>query len=107
MTTAKEELWKSLEHLTDEYFKQFKWFLKQDDDDSSAIPASQLERADRQDTVDLMVQTYGPTKAWEVTMKVLEKINRNDLVLNLKGKLNSLNVKIIYYIHTHTQLAAL
>lgn len=30
MTTLKEDLWNTLEDLTDEQFKQFQWFLKGD-----------------------------------------------------------------------------
>ncbi|KAF3705323.1 E3 ubiquitin-protein ligase TRIM21 [Channa argus] len=85
MTNLKEELWKTLENLRDEQFKQFQWFLKQNDtlEGFLAIVEAQLERADRQDTVDLMVQKYGQPRALERTIKVLEKISRNDLVMNL------------------------
>ncbi|XP_031152830.1 zinc-binding protein A33-like [Sander lucioperca] len=80
MTTL--DLWNTLEDLTDDQFKQFKWFLKQDDIPKgfSAIPAARLERADRQDTVDLMVQKYQGPGALEITMKILKEISRNDLV---------------------------
>ncbi|TDG96508.1 hypothetical protein EPR50_G00229320 [Perca flavescens] len=79
MTTL--DLWNTLEELTDDQFKQFKWFLKQDDIPKgfSAIPVARLEGADRQDTVDLMVQKYQGPGALEVTMKILEEISRNDL----------------------------
>uniref|UniRef100_A0A8D0CYU3 Pyrin domain-containing protein n=1 Tax=Sander lucioperca TaxID=283035 RepID=A0A8D0CYU3_SANLU len=66
--------------LKDDEFKKFKWFLKQDD-----ISAAQLEKADRQDTVDLMAQKYGGTGAMKETMTVLEKISRNDLVQGLQN----------------------
>eukprot|EP00064_Thunnus_orientalis_P009155 superscaffoldBa00001146_g9178 len=48
-----------------------------------AIKASQLEKAERRDTVDLMVQTYQLPGAVEVTKKLLKKINRNDLLQSL------------------------
>ncbi|XP_075967717.1 E3 ubiquitin-protein ligase TRIM39-like [Anarhichas minor] len=75
------DLWKTLANLSEEQFKEFKWFLKQEDiiEGFSAISAARLERADRQDTVDLMVQKYGCSGALEITMSILEKISRNDL----------------------------
>ncbi|XP_071400977.1 NLR family CARD domain-containing protein 3-like [Centroberyx affinis] len=80
MATPVELLLKTLEDLGDEDFKSFKWFLQQADilEGSPAIPKSRLEKADRQDTVDQMVQTYSENFL-EVTKKVLMKINRNDL----------------------------
>lgn len=85
MATVKEDLWTTLEHLNNEQFKHFQWFLKQNNilDGFSAIPEARLEGADRQDTVDRMVQKYGSTEAMEVTVKILEKISRNDLVRRL------------------------
>ncbi|XP_028426820.1 uncharacterized protein LOC114550330 [Perca flavescens] len=85
MTTL--DLWNTLNDLTDDQFKQFKWFLKQDDilEGFSAIPVAQLEKADRQDTVDRMVEKYQGPGALEVTTKVLGNISRNDLVQRLKN----------------------
>ncbi|XP_042360600.1 NACHT, LRR and PYD domains-containing protein 12-like isoform X2 [Plectropomus leopardus] len=92
MTSLKEKLWITLEDLREEEFKQAKWLLQQADimctlvphlEVYSAIPVTRLERADRQDTVVQMVQSYGPHGALEVTRKVLMKINRNDLVQRL------------------------
>uniref|UniRef100_A0A3Q3K2S2 Pyrin domain-containing protein n=1 Tax=Monopterus albus TaxID=43700 RepID=A0A3Q3K2S2_MONAL len=89
MTLLKEKLWVTLEDLREQEFKQLKWFLHQADimhtilphlEVSSAIPAAQLEKADRQDIVDQMIQIYSPYGALEVTRKILIKINRNDLV---------------------------
>ncbi|PWA21813.1 hypothetical protein CCH79_00017790 [Gambusia affinis] len=82
MPTAKEDLWKTLENLTGEQFKKFKWLLQ---DDGNAIPVSRLEKADRTDTVDLMVQKYGEAKAVRRSLQVLEKIGRNDLVQRLSN----------------------
>ncbi|XP_032360980.1 pyrin [Etheostoma spectabile] len=75
------DLWNTLEDLTEEQFKHFKWFLKQDEvlDGFSGISVARLEKADRQDTVDLMVQNYQGPGALKVTLKVLENIKRNDL----------------------------
>ncbi|MEQ2173332.1 hypothetical protein GOODEAATRI_031096, partial [Goodea atripinnis] len=84
MTTLKEDLWKTLEDLTHEEFKKFKWLLKDAANDSQAIPAARLENADRQDTVDLMVQRYGCLEALRKSTQLLEKICRNDLAQQMQ-----------------------
>lgn len=73
MSKLKEVLWNTLENLRDEEFKNFQWFLKQDDivEGFSAIREVRLERADRQDTVDLMVQKYGCHDTLEITKTIL------------------------------------
>lgn len=102
MAMLKEELWRILEDLKEEEFKHLRWFLQQADIMHTimpnlhvhpAIPVARLERADRQDTVLQMVQSYGPPGALEVTRRLLMKIDRNDLVqclpnsgLDPKGK---------------------
>lgn len=83
MAKLKEELWKTLMELKEEEFKDFKWFLEQDN--FPGIQRAQLEKAKRRDTVDLIVQTYQDSGAQKVTMKVLEKLNRNDLVQRLQN----------------------
>ena len=97
MTTLKEDLWKTLEDLTDAQFKQFKWFLKENDmpEGFSAIPVAPLESADRQDTVDLMVQKYNCLGALEITIRVWKKSSRNDLVQNLSSTNSSMNGKLM------------
>ncbi|XP_034535337.1 uncharacterized protein LOC117809940 [Notolabrus celidotus] len=87
MAKVKEELWKILQDLKEEEFQTFKWFLKLDDnvEGFSGIPVAQLEKAERQHAVDLLVQKYQGAGAVRVTMEVLEKISRNDLVQRLKN----------------------
>ena len=82
MAKLKADLFKILAKLKEDEFKDFKWFLEQDDilEGSKGIPVAQLEKAARRDTVDLMVQKYQDPGALQVTMKVLEMISRNDLV---------------------------
>uniref|UniRef100_A0A8P4G4D8 NACHT domain-containing protein n=1 Tax=Dicentrarchus labrax TaxID=13489 RepID=A0A8P4G4D8_DICLA len=78
-----EDLFKTLEDLKDEEFKNFKWYLKQPDilEGYKPIKESKLEEAkERRDTVDLMVNTFNLDGALKVTKKVFEKIKRNDLV---------------------------
>lgn len=78
------QLLRVLEDLGENELKHFKWFLGQPGilKDFPAIPKSRLERADRLDTVDEMVQMYGAESA-DVTMRVLSKIGRKDLVHHL------------------------
>ncbi|XP_045907284.1 stonustoxin subunit alpha-like [Micropterus dolomieu] len=78
------DLLNTLEDLSDEEFKKFKWSLKQPVlEGYQPVKASKLEKADRPDTVDLMLNTYKPDGALKVTKKVLEEIPRNDLVQSL------------------------
>lgn len=80
-----EKLLNTLEDLNDEEFKKFKWFLKLPGnlEGYDAIKTFRLENAERQDTVDLMVNTYKLHGALEMTKTVLEKTGRNDLVQRL------------------------
>ncbi|KAM4598577.1 protein NLRC3-like [Polymixia lowei] len=80
-----EHLFRTLKDLGGEELKEFQWFLSQDDvlPGFPAIPKSLLEKANRPATVDQMVQTYGHNGALEITLEVLEKISRNDLVQRL------------------------
>lgn len=87
----KEQLWRTLQRLTKDQFQNFQWFLKiQVLEGFSGIPEAQLEEAGRSATVDLMVQKYQDSGALKVTLEVLRKISRNDLVEDLleaaKGK---------------------
>ncbi|XP_030011507.1 LIM domain only protein 7-like isoform X2 [Sphaeramia orbicularis] len=77
--SLKESLLKILKHLIHDEFKEFKWFLTIEE---LPIPVSRLENAERTDTVDLMVQTYY-TDTQRVAVRVLEKMNRTDLVKKL------------------------
>uniref|UniRef100_A0A673A055 Pyrin domain-containing protein n=1 Tax=Sphaeramia orbicularis TaxID=375764 RepID=A0A673A055_9TELE len=68
----------TLEDLTEGDFKKFKWFLQQAEilEGFPAVPKSQLENADRLDTVDQILDTY-QDHAVEVIIKVFESINRH------------------------------
>ncbi|KAM7419951.1 hypothetical protein PAMA_016856 [Pampus argenteus] len=80
-----EDLLNTLEDMREQEFKDFKWYLQQPDilAGYQPIKTSRLETAERRDTVDLMVQTYQLHGALKVTKKLLEKINRNDLLQSL------------------------
>ncbi|XP_041813928.1 NACHT, LRR and PYD domains-containing protein 12-like isoform X2 [Chelmon rostratus] len=85
MASHVELLFGALQDLGNEELKHFQWFLKQAGivEGFPAIPKGQLEEADRQDTVDHMVQTYSLPGALQITAEVLKKICRNDLVERL------------------------
>lgn len=84
------ELLETLEDLADKELKTFKWYLQQADflKDLLSIPKSQLENADRPDTVDVMVQAYSH-QGVEVAKKVLKRMRRNDLVERLSNNNSS------------------
>ncbi|KAF1377976.1 hypothetical protein PFLUV_G00206400 [Perca fluviatilis] len=86
ITCVKEELLNTLEDLSDEEFKKFKWFLQQREIlvGFQAIPKNQLENADRIDTVDKIIQTFSHQSV-EVVKLVLKKTRRNDLVEKLSN----------------------
>ncbi|XP_062294108.1 NACHT, LRR and PYD domains-containing protein 14-like [Scomber scombrus] len=82
----KADLLKLLEDLTDYEFEKFVWYLENEDvDDIPPIKRSKLEKAKRQDAVDLMVQKYEFAEAVEVMKSVLKEIGRNDLVEKLSN----------------------
>ncbi|GAA6227542.1 protein NLRC3-like, partial [Lates japonicus] len=73
-----------LDDLTDDMFEDFKWYLKHEKvNDILPITVNQLAKAERRDTVDLMVEKYGLVGAVGVTERVLKTISRNDLVKQL------------------------
>ncbi|XP_029923974.1 uncharacterized protein LOC115370992 isoform X2 [Myripristis murdjan] len=78
------QLFRILQDLDDRELRNFKWLLQQDElmNPFPAIQRCQLESADRPETVDQMVQTYG-TATVEVTRRVLREMNKNDLVQRL------------------------
>ncbi|XP_017297580.1 NACHT, LRR and PYD domains-containing protein 3 isoform X2 [Kryptolebias marmoratus] len=81
------DLLNTLDDLSNDQFDLFKWFLQQVGS-SAGLPSirkSPLQTANRQDTVDLMVQTYRLHGAVQVTRKVLQEINRNDLLQSLSA----------------------
>lgn len=86
MEKVREQLWEIMQDLKEEEFEHFKWFLKLDNNVEGfmGVKVAQLEKAERQHTVDLLVQKYQDQGALEVTMVVLGKISRNDLVVRLR-----------------------
>ncbi|XP_033975903.1 NACHT, LRR and PYD domains-containing protein 4-like [Trematomus bernacchii] len=72
-------LLKTLKALKEEEFKEFKWHLQEEVLELPGIPKSELEKADRMETVDLMRTHYGRHDI-KVTREVLKEIPRNDLL---------------------------
>ncbi|XP_051245054.1 NACHT, LRR and PYD domains-containing protein 12-like isoform X2 [Dicentrarchus labrax] len=96
---SKVRLFNTLEDLKEDDFKKFKWHLCSN---PKGIKVCRLEKADRQDTVDVMVQTYGFSEALKVAHEVLEKLKMRDLAQNLPCKDVTLQVSeplqpITYY----------
>ncbi|XP_062414912.1 NACHT, LRR and PYD domains-containing protein 3-like isoform X2 [Pungitius pungitius] len=88
MEKVKKDLFKILEELKEEDFQQFKWYLENhpSPEDPRSIPPCDLEKANRMNTVDLIVRCYD-TDLVQVTMKVLEEMKMNDLAKKL-SKMN-------------------
>ncbi len=83
MASVKELLLKSLEELKKEDLEKFQWYLEKDHE---CITTSDMENADRLQTVDKLVESFGPEEAVKITVCMLEKIMRKDLVEQLKKK---------------------
>ncbi|TRY92149.1 hypothetical protein DNTS_031457 [Danionella cerebrum] len=83
-------LTETLEDLVEREFKQFKWHLQNGvRADIEAISRGKLEKADRQDTVDLMVQYYDQS-AGNITVQVLRTMKQNNLAKELEKKLQNI-----------------
>ncbi|XP_022605197.1 zinc-binding protein A33-like isoform X2 [Seriola dumerili] len=80
MATLREELLNILLDLSEDQFKLFKFHLR-----DNGIPRANLEKADRLDTVELMINKYPDRGALELTLMILKKISRNDLVERLQN----------------------
>uniref|UniRef100_A0A3P9PE24 Protein NLRC3-like n=1 Tax=Poecilia reticulata TaxID=8081 RepID=A0A3P9PE24_POERE len=73
--TSEELILRALKDLGDTELKEFKWYLQKSEvlGDFPIIPKSRIDKADRTDTVDQMIQTYCESTL-EVTKKVLRKL---------------------------------
>jgi len=85
MASVKVEdlLEKSLNELVEAKQKTFKWHLK---NDHECITTSEMEKADILDTVDKMVACFGPEEAVTNTVKILRKMNQNNMAEKLEKK---------------------
>ncbi|RXN12054.1 NLRC3-like protein [Labeo rohita] len=83
MAYDKERLNDILKELKKEELKEFQWHLK---NHHGCITTSDMEDADQLTTVDKMVACFGPEEAVKITVGILEKIHRKDLVEQLENK---------------------
>ncbi|KAK9540722.1 hypothetical protein VZT92_003157 [Zoarces viviparus] len=77
-------LLETLEDLPKCDFDKFKWFLR-NGVDFTPIPRFYLENADRMDTVDRMVETYGEEMAVSNAVEVLKEMRHNYEAEQLKN----------------------
>ena len=73
----------TLDNLTGADFKKSKHRLRDQDD---KIPWGQLEKADTDETVDLLVQVYC-TRAGDNMLTILKKMKHNQLAMDLERNL--------------------
>lgn len=82
MESALELLYKTLDDLEKDDLKRFRSLLKED----GRIGAGKLENAGVTDIVNMMVECYGPEEAVKITLKILRKMNQNQLAKELQEK---------------------
>ncbi|CAN9508372.1 unnamed protein product [Ophioblennius macclurei] len=80
MLSIREQIWTVLQDLTQKQVVQFRWLLKQ-----HGIPESRIENAEIEVIADIIAEKYNECEARRVTMKILSKIQRNDLVAELEN----------------------
>ncbi|XP_073804442.1 protein NLRC3-like isoform X1 [Danio rerio] len=82
MENVKQLLKNSLKELVEAELKEFQWCLR---NDYRCISKSEMENADRLETVDKMESCFGPEGAVKITVDILRKINQNDLAEKLEN----------------------
>ncbi len=95
MASVKDLLVNSLKELGEDDLKEFRWLLK----NHKHIPKREMENADVLDTVDKMVERFGPEEAVKITVDMLRKMNKNLLAEKLENehkKGNMLNRVTVY-----------
>ncbi|CAM4574070.1 unnamed protein product [Leuciscus chuanchicus] len=99
MASVKELLLNSLNKLVKAEQKTFKWHLEKDHE---CITKSEMENADILDIVDKMVACFGSEEAVKITVKVLRKMNQNNLAGQLENKHKQMSDPLS---HTHSSQA--
>ncbi|KAF4114268.1 NACHT, LRR and PYD domains-containing protein 3-like [Onychostoma macrolepis] len=84
MASVKKLLVDSLKELVEADLKEFQWHLV--NLYLEHLSRSELEKADRFDTVDKMVVCFGPEEAVKVMVDILRKMIQNDLAEQLENK---------------------
>ncbi|ROL08891.1 NLR family CARD domain-containing protein 3 [Anabarilius grahami] len=101
MAFVEELLEKSLNELLEAELKRFQWHLK---NDNKYISKSDMENADRLKTVDKMVACFGPEEAVKITVKILRKMNQNNLAEQLQNNYNQDDNQATLHDYTETSL---
>uniref|UniRef100_A0A8C2FEY3 Pyrin domain-containing protein n=1 Tax=Cyprinus carpio TaxID=7962 RepID=A0A8C2FEY3_CYPCA len=83
MESVEELLMNSLKELEKKELKEFQWHLHKDHE---CISKSEMEKRDRVKTVDKMVACFGPEDAVKITVRILGKLNQNNLAEQLENK---------------------
>uniref|UniRef100_A0A1A8GJN0 Pyrin domain-containing protein n=1 Tax=Nothobranchius korthausae TaxID=1143690 RepID=A0A1A8GJN0_9TELE len=79
-------LLQTLENMTNDNFKTFKWYLNLGIPKGHApIPKSQLEGATREEAVTKMTESYGQDKAVAITIEVLKEQGLNGTAEELRN----------------------
>uniref|UniRef100_A0A672QIB8 Pyrin domain-containing protein n=1 Tax=Sinocyclocheilus grahami TaxID=75366 RepID=A0A672QIB8_SINGR len=84
MTSVKKLLVDSLKELVGAELKEFQWHLVNLHHED--LSRSELEKADRLDTVDIMVARFEAEEAVKVMVDILRKMNQNDLAEQLENE---------------------
>ena len=82
IAALREVLRNTLDNFAEDDFKRFKHLLR----DQGQIPWGKLEKAEIDETVDLMVQVCS-TGAGDVMLTILKKMNLNQLAMDLERNL--------------------
>lgn len=90
-STIPEILLHTLENMKKTELKSFLWHLTVGVEGFKRIPRAQLDKADLVDTVDRMVERYGHSGAADVMLRILKKINQNQLAKDLETELKECN----------------
>ncbi|XP_078508581.1 apoptosis-associated speck-like protein containing a CARD [Lissotriton helveticus] len=85
--TLKDHLEFALESLEEATFKRFKRTLNdaQVEDGYDKIPRGRLEKADTMDVADRIISNYRQEYGLQITVEVLEKINKKDVAEELRS----------------------
>ncbi|XP_064828056.1 caspase b-like [Oncorhynchus masou masou] len=85
-------LLETLKKLGKSDLKTFQWHLIKGDvlDGFGSIPKAELEFADREDTVDKMVETYTAKDAVKITLAILKEIRQVNVAMELNDEYTAL-----------------
>ena len=68
--------------------EEFQHYLIKGVEGFKSVPKGLMENPDEHGTVDRMVESYGLNGAVEITLKILEKINQNQLTEDLRQRIS-------------------